>query len=221
MRKLMVLPMAGLLALGVVGPVAAGPNVSNTSGSGSSIYGEWSSEGTFGYMSVGFDSAYGAFADIYQESGTWVECEPGDESPAKEKGSVAFDTGPGDGTYGFVGTRTWGYGYDIDVEISRRLETGTASGTIELYTETVDECNDIYGGDAVGEVAAIEIDVVGVGSVASFRGSNFYKLPSEFNAHSSYRGKERQATGSIVAGPIDTTLDAAYMSQVTWSEHSN
>ena len=34
MRKLMILPLAGLLALGVVGPVAAAPNTSNMSGSG-------------------------------------------------------------------------------------------------------------------------------------------------------------------------------------------
>ena len=221
MRKLMVLPLAGLLALGVVGPVAAGPNVSNTSGSGSSIYGEWSSEGTFGYMSVGFDSAYGAFADIYEESGEWVECEPGDGLPARDKDPIAYDTGPGGDIYGFVGTRTWGYGYDVDVDISRRLETGTARGTIELYTETVDECNGIYDGDVLPDVTALEVDVVGLGSVASFRGGNFYKLPSEFNAHSTYRGKERAASGSVTAGPIEATLGSAYMSQVTWSEHSN
>jgi hypothetical protein len=222
MRKLMVLPMAGLLALGVVGPVAAAPNVSNTSGSGSSIYGEWSSEGTYGYVSVGIDSAYGAFADIYEESGTWVECAPVDESPAPGKGPIAYDTTPGGEEYGFVGTRTWGYGYDVEIDISRRLETGKATGTIELYTETVDECNGIYGGDAVGEVGRLEVDVVGVGSVASFRGSSFFKLPSEFNGHSNYRGKERQATGSVVAGgSIDTALGYGYMSQVTWSEHVN
>ena len=57
MRKLMVLPLAGLLALGVVGPVAAAPNVSNTSGGGESIYGEWSADGAYGDVSVGEDSA--------------------------------------------------------------------------------------------------------------------------------------------------------------------
>ena len=48
MRKFMVLPLAGLLAFSVAGPVAAGANVSNASGSGQSIYGEWSAEdGTY------------------------------------------------------------------------------------------------------------------------------------------------------------------------------
>ena len=54
MRKLMVLPLAGLLALGVVGPVAAGPNVSNTSGKGETIYGDWSTAGGYGYFGPGW-----------------------------------------------------------------------------------------------------------------------------------------------------------------------
>ena len=45
MRKFMVVPMAGLLALGIAAPAAAAPNVSNTSGSGQSMYGEWASDG--------------------------------------------------------------------------------------------------------------------------------------------------------------------------------
>ena len=56
MRRLMVLLMAGLVALGVAGPVAAGANVSNTSGSGETIYGEWSGSGTYGSVYLGEDS---------------------------------------------------------------------------------------------------------------------------------------------------------------------
>jgi len=217
MRKLMVLPLAGLLALGVAGPVAAGPNVSNTSGSGETIYGDWSTDTGYGYVYLGEQSGYGGFGDIYQESGTWVECEPTEEDVPSPK-----DTGPGDGYYGFVGTRTWGYAYDVKIDLSRRLDTGTATGTVELYTETVDECNGVYGGDAVAEVGALDVAVTGVGPLATFKGSGSYKIPSEFNGHQNYRGKERQATGSVAAGgSIDAAFGFGYMSQVTWTEHIN
>lgn len=217
MRKLMVLPMAGLLALGVVGPVAAGPNVSNTSGTGETIFGDWSTESGYGYVFLGEESGYGGFGDIYQESGAWVECPPVEEGAPGPK-----DTTPGDVYYGFVGTRTWGYAYDVQIEFSSKLDTGTATGSVELWTETVDECNGIYGGDAVADSGSLDVHVTGVGPVATFRGSGSFKIPSEFNGHQNYRGKERQATGSIVAaGSIDTTFGYGYMSRVSWSQHTN
>lgn len=217
----MTLPMAGILALAVAAPAMAGPNVSNTSGGGEAIYGEWASEGTYGYVFAGEESGYGGFVDIYQESGEWVLC-PAAPVGGDEAKLAPADTGPGDGFYGFVGTRTWGYGYDIQVELSRRLETGTATGTVDLYTETVDECAGIYGGDAVAEVGSLSITVTGVGPLASFRGSGSYKIPSEFNGHSNYRGSERQASGSVVAGSsINATLAWGYMSRVTWTDHIN
>lgn len=220
MRKLMVLPLAGLLALGVVGPVAASPNVSNTSGGGGSIYGEWSSDGTYGYVSVGEDSAYGGFVDIYQESGTWVECNPG--APGTGKGTpTTQDTTGGD--YGFVGTRTWGYSEGgVTVELSRRLDTGHATGSIELYTATVDECAGVYGDDAVSEGVTLDVSVSAAGPLASFRDHGTYKVPSQFNAHQNVRGKERAATGTVSAGTsIDATFSDAGMSVMTWSDHNN
>ena len=220
MRKLMVLPLAGLLALGVVGPVAAAPNVSNTSGGGESIYGEWSAEGTYGYVSVGEDSQYGGYADIYQESGTWVECDPGAADPGKG-GASTQDTTPGDGDYGFVGTRTWGYGEGLTVDLSRRLDSGHATGSIELYTATVDECAGDYGDEAVSEVVTLDVSVTATGPLVSYRGHGSYKLPSEFNSHENYRGKERAASGTVSAGSIDATFSSAGMSVFTWSDHSN
>ena len=143
MRKFMVVPMAGLLALGIAAPAAAAPNVSNTSGTGQSVYGEWSS-------AVGRDtsrsasiSAYGSYAEVYQESGTWVECAPGDEPPP-DKGAIAYDTTPGDGGYGFVGTRTFGYGSDI--RLDPVAEAGQRPGDRHaraVQSETVNDCNGV------------------------------------------------------------------------------
>jgi hypothetical protein len=223
MRRFMVIPLAGLLVLGAAAPVLAGPNVSNTSGSGKTIYGEWSSAGTYGYVFLGEETGYGGFGEIYQESGEYVECAPVVDPGTKKNASVPQDTTPpGEGFYGFVGTRTYGWAFDLEITLSRRLETGTATGSAELYTETINECEGIYGGDPVAEIVPLKVSVAGVGSLASFRGSGSYKIPSEFNGHESYRGTERQATGFAVAGEtIDATFDFAYMSLVTWSQHVN
>jgi hypothetical protein len=223
MRKLMVLPLAGLLALGAAGPVAAGANVSNSSGSGESIYGEWSADGTYGYASIVDDSEYGAFGDFYQETGEWVLCDPGAVPPGGGKAAVVpLDTTPGEEFYGFLGTRTYGYAYDVQIDLSRRLETGHATGTVELYTESVDECNGVYGGDAVSEVASFEVTATGTGPLASFRGSGHYKVPSQYNEHQNTKGQEREASGSVVAGgAIHASFDWAYLSKVSWSAHVN
>ena len=221
MRRFMVLPLAGLLALTIAGPALAGPNVSNTSGGGETIYGEWSSEGTWGYVFLGEETGYGAFGEIYQESGTWILCEPVASGGAVKGQPSTQDTTPGEETYGFVGTRTYGYGYDLEITLSRRLETGSATGTVELFTETVDECAGISDGGSF-DIASINVTATGVGSLASFRGSGSYKIPSQFNGHDSYRGTERQASGSVVAGSsINATLDWGYMSKVTWTTHVN
>lgn len=222
MRRLMVVPVAAVLTLAVAAPAMAGPNVSNTSGGGEAIYGEWYGEGTFGYVSAGEESGYGGFADLYQESGEWVLCDTASGVGAGGDGNPVAEDTPGDGSYGFVGTRTWGYGYDITVDLSRRLETGTATGSVELYTETVDECNGIYGGEPVVEVGTINVTATGAGPLVSFRGSGAYKIPSEFNGHENYRGSERQASGSVVAGnAIDATFDWGYMTRVSWTTHVN
>jgi hypothetical protein len=215
MRKLMAMPIAGLLALALAAPVAAGPNVSNTSGGGDAAYGEWSAEGVFGYVYVAQENGQPGWGDLYQERGEWVPCETGGEI-------VGQDTTPGDEPYGFRGTRTWGFASDVEITFSGRLASGSATGTFDLYTETVDECAGIYGGDADVQQSAFQLALTGESSIANFRGSGSYQMPSEFNGHYNYRGKERSANGTLVAGSvIDATFEHAYMSQYTWSEHSN
>ena len=215
MRRFMVLLMAGVVALGVAGPVSAGANVSNTSGSGQTIYGAWEGDGTSGYVYIGEDSSYGGFGEIVQDTGEYVLCE----GPAPEKeGAVAEDTTPGGEYYGFVGTRTWGYTEDLTIEISRKLDAGHATGSVELYTSTVDECNGVYG-DPGEEHGTLDVTVTGSGPIASFRGTSHYKIPDQFSGHDNYRAKERAATGSVVAGSIDAVFTGS-MSQITWSAHA-
>lgn len=224
MRRFMVLPMAALLVLGVAAPVSAGANTSNTSGGGSTVYGAWYGEGTYGYAYFGQEKGQPGFGEIYQESGEWVLCPPPEPAPEAAPRAAAagpMDTGGGEEFYGFQGTRTFGWAYDVQISLARRLETGSVTGQVELWTAVVDECAGVYGDDPVYELADLSIALTGVGDLATFRGSGSYQVPSEFNGHYNYRGKERQATGSILAGSISADFNWAYMSQITWSEHVN
>ena len=66
------------------------------------------------------------------------------------------------------------------------------------------------------------MSVTAAGPLASFRDHGSYKIPSQFNGHENYRGKERAAIGTVSAGSsIDATFSSAGMSVVTWSDHSN
>ncbi len=224
MRKFWVLPLAALLVLAVAAPVSAGANTSNTSGSGSTVYGEWYGEGVYGYAYLGQEKGQPGFGQIYQESGTWVLCPPPEPAPAANPKAAAIgplDTGGGEEFYGFQGTRTYGFTNDVTITLSRRLETGTATGSVELWTAVVDECAGIYGDDPVYELAELSVVLTGVGDLGMFRGSGSYQVPSQFNGHYNYRGKERQATGSVLAGSISANFNWAYMSQISWSLHIN
>jgi hypothetical protein len=204
MRKLAVIPMAGLLVLAISAPAMAGPNVSNTSGSAQVINGEWYSDGAYGYAYFATDSEYGAWGELYEESGEWMPCDESGES------------------YGFVGSRTYGWGEDLTVVIDSRLDHGSVTGTLTLYTETVNDCTGEYGGDGSDATVAFSADVEGIGDAARFRNSGSYKLPGDFNSHGSQAGKERQASGSIdLDGAGARSFDFAILASISWRDHSN
>jgi hypothetical protein len=201
MRRFMIIPLVGALVLGAAGPVAAGPNVGNLSGSGRTIQGEWSSESGYGAVYL-FDESSGTYGEIYEESGQYAPCD-----------------GP-DGAYGFQGTRTQGWASGVTISVDAKLNAGSAAGDFEIAVETVDECAGSY--DVVFDTVSVTVDVAGTGSVATFRNSGSFKIPGEYNAHSRYRGKERQATGTIDLGSMGTRdLGWAILASYSWSEHSN
>lgn len=204
MRKLAVIPMAGLLVLAIAAPAAAGANVSNQSGSAKVLNGEWYSNGTYGYAYFATDSAYGAWGEFYEESGEWISCD---------------DTGE---YYGFVGNRTYGWTGDLTIVLDSRLNHGSASGTLDLISETINECTGEYSGMGEPTTVAFTAELDGFGRAARFRNSGSYKLPGEFNAHSTQSGKERLATGSIDLDGLETrTFDLGRVATITWREHSS
>jgi hypothetical protein len=201
MRRLMIIPLVGALVLGAAGPVAAGPNTSNLSGSGRTIQGEWYSDSGYGAVYLFVESS-GTYGEIFEESGEYAPCD-----------------GP-DGVYGFQGTRIQGWANGLTVNVDSKLGAGSAAGDFEIAIETVDECAESY--DVVFDTVSVAVDVTGTGSVATFRNSGSFKIPGEYNSHSRYRGKERQATGAIELGLMGTReFGWAMMASYSWSEHSN
>ena len=204
MRKLAVIPMAALLVLAIAAPAAAGANVGNQSGSAKVLNGDWYADGTYGYAYFATDTAYGAWGEFYEESGEWVPCDATGEF------------------YGFIGKRTYGWTEDVTVVLDSRLNHGSASGTFQLVSESVDECAGEYGGTGEPTSMAFSANLDGFGRAARFRSSGSYKLPGEFNAHSSQSGMERQATGSIDLGAAGTrTFETGILASITWRDHSN
>jgi len=204
MRRLAVIPMAGLLALAIAAPAAAGASVSNQSGTGKVLNGEWSGDGTYGYAYFGTDSAYGAWGEVYEESGEWIPCDETREY------------------YGFVGDRIYGWTGDLTIVLDSRLNHGTASGTLEMVSETVNDCTGESGGSGEPTTVAFSAELDGVGRAARFRNSGSYKLPGELNAHSTQSGKERPATGSIdLGGAGMRTFDYGVLVTIVWRDHGN
>ena len=223
MRRFMVLPLAGLLALAIAAPVAAGPNVSNRSGTFDEAYGAWNAYdaatdvSTYGEVYVYQETGRGGFVEnLFEESGRYVECAAATAGAAK--GAVTpQDTTPGD--YGFQGTRTFGWG-EATLTIGRKLSGATASGTIYVETAAVDECAGTYDIVTSGD-APLNLSLTGTGPVVTFKGSSSVKIPGELKQHSNMRGEARSAVGSVSFGQGPRNLDGAQIAHVSWTDHCN
>jgi hypothetical protein len=209
MRKFTIIPLAALLVLAVAGPASAGPNVSNSSGSAQTAYGSWSSEeggvSTYGsvnaWQETGSDYTY---LDFYEESGQYVDCTPADDT---------------DEFYGFQGQYRYGYG-EGTLTIARGSSAAHASGTLETFTTVVDDCAGTYGDPSVGTATA-SLDLVATGSKVMERGTSSFKVPGEFNSHSSYSSTSRTAAGTATIGDgLDIAVDGA-IGKVSWRDHGN
>lgn len=209
MRKFMVLPMAALLVLAVAAPASAGPNVANFSRSALTAQGSWYSDAggvdtygsIYGWQDAGASSA---FVEFFEESGQYVDCTPADDT---------------DESYGFQGQRRFGYG-EGTMTIGRGSADAHVSGTLETYTTVVDECAGVYT-ESPGAAVAVSLDLVATGSKIMERGTWSFKIPGEYNSHSSYSTTYRPAAGTatIGAGP-EIDVDGG-IGKVSWRDHSN
>lgn len=208
MRKFMVLPMAALLALAVAAPVAAGPNVSNSSGSALTAQGSWYSDaggvetygGLYAWQESGASSAY---LEYSEQQGAWVDCTPDDDT---------------DEFYGFQGEFRYGYG-EGTLKVSQGSADAHASGTLESFTSSIDECTGEYS-EAAGGSVEVSLDLVATGPKMMERGTSSFKIPSEFNGHSSYSTTSRSAAGTATIDGTEITVDGG-IGKVSWRDHGN
>lgn len=213
MRRFMTIPLAGLLALTLAAPAMAGPNVGNFSGSVTIAQANWeawddaSQTYTYGYIAVGQEQGGEAFADFSESSQQYVQCTGADTPDDKE-----------DDTFGAVGSNVWGYG-SPSLAIGKNFGTATASGTLEASRETFNECTGEYGYEALPALA-FSLDLTANSGTVKESSRGSFKLPGEYNSHSSYKATYRFAEGTFDAG------DGAHevygqIGKVSWMDHSN
>jgi hypothetical protein len=214
MHKVIVLPLAGLLALAVAAPASAGANVSNTSGSVTIAQANWESwddatqTGTYGYVAVSQDASGETFAEYGSSSQQFVQCT-GADTPDN----------PDDDTFGTVGTDSWGYG-PASLTITRGMASATASGSLDIGTASYNECTGEYDKDGAESSASFSLDLTATSALIKESGRGSFHIPSEFNGHSSYKSTYRYATGTFDVGGGSQTVDGM-IGKVSWTDHAN
>lgn len=201
-RAIVVIAAATLLLVTLAAPASAG-YVFNERGSAEVVQGSWWSESgdssTYGSAYAWAVSGGESFLEVYEQSGQWVQCDPTGEF------------------WGFVGTWTYGYG-PASVTIGRHYGTGSATGTVQLFTSTVNECAGEYS--EVMDSANVTIDMTGSGSLYRSRSSGSFKVPGEFNDNYSSSSVSRSATGTVAFGGRDIAAQGE-IGKITWRSHSN
>jgi hypothetical protein len=208
MRKFTVIPLAALLVLAVAAPASAGANVSNSSNSASTAQGSWYSDAggvdTYGSLNAWQETGSSeVYLDFWEESGQYVDCTPADDS---------------DESYGFQGQYRYGYG-EGSLAIGRGSADAQASGTLEITTTAVDDCAGTYVESQESGVA-VSLALVATGSKIMERGTSSFKVPSQFNGHSSYSTTSRLASGTVTIGGDEIAVDGA-IGKVSWRDHNN
>ena len=214
MRKLLVFPLAGVLALAVAAPAFAGANVSNTSGSVTIAQGNWESwdDATqtyrYGYVAVSQYTSGETFAEYSSSSQQFVQCT-GADTPDN----------PDDDTFGTVGTDSWGYG-PASLAITRGMASAAASGSLDIGTASYNECTGEYDKGGFESSTAFSLDLTATSALIKESGRGSFHVPSEFNGHSSYRSTYRYAAGTFDAGDGPQTVDGI-IGKVSWTDHAN
>jgi hypothetical protein len=214
MRRFLAIPLASLLLAGATVPALAAPNVSNLGGSATIAQGGWDS----------YDEATGAYASGYvvvirdaSSPETYAEYSEYAERYVQCTGADTPDDSSDD-AWGVVATFRYGYG-EASLDLSKRSGTATAAGTLHVSEGSVDECaGEKTEGDS-GDVA-FTLDLTATSGTIRESGRGSFKLPGEFNSHSSYKVTYRLAEGTFTAG-ADAQAVQGQFGTVAWMDHSN
>jgi hypothetical protein len=214
MRRFMTIPMAGLFALAVAAPAAAGANVGNFSGSVTMAQANWDAKDeatqtySYGYIAVSRDQGSSeAFAEYSEYSERYVQCT-GAETPDD----------PDDDTYGAIATSVWGYG-SASLAIGKNNGTASASGELSAGREGYNECT---GEWTFEELPAFpfSLDLTATSATIRESGRGSFHVPGEFNSHSSYKAVYRYAEGTFEGADGPQSV-FGQIGKVSWSDHSN
>jgi len=208
MRKFVVIPLAALLVLAIAAPASAGANTYNASGSALTAQASWSSDAggawTFGslyaWQATGSSSTY---LELFEESGEYVDCTPADDT---------------DEFYGFQGQYRYGYG-EGTLTMGQGLSQAHASGVLEIGTVTVDDCVGQYDESWAGGVP-VSLDLVATGPKVMERGTSSFKIPGEYNGHSSYSTTSRIAAGTATIDGSGIAVEGG-IGKISWRDHGN
>jgi len=211
MRKLLVLPMAALLIGAIAAPVSAGANVNNSSQSATTAQGYWGSGGKEGGVEA-YGSLYAwqdsgssaAYVEFSEGSGQWVDCTPADDT---------------DDFYGFQGQSRYGSG-DGTLKVGKGSSDAHASATLEIYSYVIDDCAGTYD-ETSEDGVLVSLDLVATGPKIMERGTGSFKIPSQFNSHSSYSTTSRSAAGTATIGDGPAITVDGGIGTVSWRDHSN
>ena len=214
MRRFMTVPLAGLIALAVAGPVAAGPNVGNFSNSATIAQASWDGydEATETYRSgfVAVSKEQGssqAFAEYSQYQEQFVQCT-GADTPDD----------PDDDSFGVISSNTWGYG-PASLAVARNYSSASADGTLDAAREDFNECTGEWTYEELPDLA-FSLDLTATSATVKESGRGSFHLPGEFNSHSSYKAAYRFAEGTL-DGIDGSQAVSGMIGKVTWMEHTN
>lgn len=216
MRKGMAFGAACLLALALAAPVAAGPNVSNTSGGFTGAEGDWYSyneetgASTYGYLFAHRDKGQKDPAvDFFQGSDQYVQCT-GQDTPADVS----------DDTYGGIYSSMWGYGPATSFTVPKDFSTATATASLDVYQDSWNECTGEGSSEFLGSVE-VTLTLTADGPLVRETGRGSFHIPGDVNAHSSYRSATRSAVGSVTIDGTSTPVDFGIIGSVSWMDHWN
>jgi hypothetical protein len=206
------LGLASILALVVAAPAVAGPNVANISGGATVAQVDWAYDDgdTFvgGYLVAAEETRADPVVEYFLYTETIVQCAGAE---------TAED--PTDDVWDFYSVVESGFGPAATFAIGKSYSSATATAVLTIAIDAFDGC--------VGEVTStiredvpVRLEVVGTSPLIRESGHGSFHIPSDINAHGSFKQTYRLGTG--VAQIADRTIAGdGVLGELSWRDHSN
>lgn len=136
---------------------------------------------------------------------------------------------PDDDYIGYIWTGRDGWG-TAEVTIAKSFATGTAVGTVELWTSSWSECEWYEEGGEVSpnngpgpgtETAELTITLDGDGQLMRQSDSYRFHIPGQYNEHSRSRSVWRSAVGVVTVDDFAHSTSYGQIGEYSWRSHGN